>query len=387
MIATKVEHPTVDERRARGKEAGNSSPCRATKGGQPAADRPDPVALLEQQNETREPDLVPVRHGRMMVSPFTFYRGAAKIMAADLQGHPAERGLTVQLCGDAHLSNFGAFASPERQPVVRPQRLRRDPARPVRVRRQADGRELHDRRAEQRVREGGRQGGHDRVGGRLPTGDGRVRPDAHPGHLVRPPGRASRSSPPPSPTIKKDAKEIKRGKKNFDKARTRDSLQALSKLGERVDGQYRIVSQPPIVVPMRDLADTLGVSPDEVEPAIREQFRALPSHAAGRPAPPAREVPHRRRGAQGGRRRERRHARVHRPAAGTRRAGPAVPPGQGGDRLGARGPPAQEPLPATARRAGRPGPTHDAGRQRHLPRLDARAGTPAGTSTGASCAT
>ena len=76
-------------------------------------DRPDPIALLEEQNKTREPDLVPVRHGRMMVSPFTFYRGAAKIMAADLSETPTA-GLDVQLCGDAHLSNFGVYASPER---------------------------------------------------------------------------------------------------------------------------------------------------------------------------------------------------------------------------------------------------------------------------------
>ena len=81
---------------------------------EPAADRPDPVALLEEQNVTREPDLVPVRHGRMLVSAFTFYRGAAKIMAADLAATPTA-GLQVQLCGDAHLSNFGAFASPERR--------------------------------------------------------------------------------------------------------------------------------------------------------------------------------------------------------------------------------------------------------------------------------
>jgi uncharacterized protein (DUF2252 family) len=80
----------------------------------PVADRPGPVALLEEQNLTREPDLVPVRHGRMMVSPFTFYRGAAKIMAEDLKDTPTA-GIVVQLCGDAHLSNFGAFASPERR--------------------------------------------------------------------------------------------------------------------------------------------------------------------------------------------------------------------------------------------------------------------------------
>ncbi|MGP0109736.1 MAG: DUF2252 family protein [Acidimicrobiales bacterium] len=71
------------------------------------------MALLEAQNLTREPDLVPVRHGRMLASPFTFYRGAAKIMATDLKDTPTA-GLNVQLCGDAHLSNFGGFASPER---------------------------------------------------------------------------------------------------------------------------------------------------------------------------------------------------------------------------------------------------------------------------------
>ena len=80
----------------------------------PGCGPPDPVALLQEQDRTREPDLVPVRHGRMMVSPFTFYRGAAKIMAADLKDTPVA-GLGAQLCGDAHLSNFGLFASPERR--------------------------------------------------------------------------------------------------------------------------------------------------------------------------------------------------------------------------------------------------------------------------------
>src|SRR3954452_1728397 len=79
----------------------------------PRTRRPDPVMLLEHQNRTRDADLVPVRHGRMLVSPFTFYRGAAAIMAEDLWGTPTA-GLTVQLCGDGHLSNFGLFASRER---------------------------------------------------------------------------------------------------------------------------------------------------------------------------------------------------------------------------------------------------------------------------------
>ena len=109
-----IEHLSIEERRARGKAARSEQASRASHTGwSPAADRPDPVALLEEQNATREPDLVPVRHGRMMVSPFTFYRGAAKIMAADLKDTPTA-GLNVQLCGDAHLSNFGVFASPER---------------------------------------------------------------------------------------------------------------------------------------------------------------------------------------------------------------------------------------------------------------------------------
>src|SRR3954454_24094811 len=112
----KIAHPTMAERKATGKEAWGRTPRSSHSGWLRATDRPDPVALLEEQNATREPDLVPVRHGRMMVSPFTFYRGAAKIMAADLKETPTA-GLGVQLCGDAHLSNFGAYASPERQLV------------------------------------------------------------------------------------------------------------------------------------------------------------------------------------------------------------------------------------------------------------------------------
>src|ERR1043165_8651901 len=116
MSMRNVAHPSIDQRRARGGQARERTPPSGLAGWVPAADRPDPVALLEEQNATREPDLVPVRHGRMMISPFTFYRGAAKIMAADLKDTPTT-GLNVQLCGDAHLSNFGAFASPERNLV------------------------------------------------------------------------------------------------------------------------------------------------------------------------------------------------------------------------------------------------------------------------------
>ena len=114
MAGRTIAHPTVADRRVRGKQARDRVPLSSHRRWTPAADRPDPVALLQEQDATREPDLVPVRHGRMLVSPFTFYRGAAKIMAADLKDTPVA-GLQVQLCGDAHLSNFGLFASPERR--------------------------------------------------------------------------------------------------------------------------------------------------------------------------------------------------------------------------------------------------------------------------------
>src|SRR5262245_37232195 len=112
-MTTIISHPTVDERVATGRSARERAPLSSHSGWTPDAGRPDPVALLEEQNRSREPDLVPVRHGRMTVSPFTFYRGAAKVMATDLAQTPTA-GLDVQLCGDAHLSNFGVFASPER---------------------------------------------------------------------------------------------------------------------------------------------------------------------------------------------------------------------------------------------------------------------------------
>jgi uncharacterized protein (DUF2252 family) len=103
-------------RRTAGRSARRQVPFESHADVPAAADRPDPVALLQAQGETRVPELVPIRYGRMLVSPFTFFRGAAVIMAADLSRTPSS-GLMTQLCGDAHLTNFGAFASPERRLV------------------------------------------------------------------------------------------------------------------------------------------------------------------------------------------------------------------------------------------------------------------------------
>jgi hypothetical protein len=106
---------SAEERAASGKAARASAPLEAHAEFR-RSDRVEPVALLLSQAESRVPELVPIRHGRMLVSPFTFYRGAALIMAADLAGTPIS-GLGTQLCGDAHLSNFGGYASPERRLV------------------------------------------------------------------------------------------------------------------------------------------------------------------------------------------------------------------------------------------------------------------------------
>jgi Uncharacterized protein conserved in bacteria (DUF2252) len=102
-VKTRIAHPSVEERQAHGKEARSRTSRSSHSGWAPAGDRPNPVGLLAEQNRTREPDLVPVRHGRMLVSPFTFYRGAAKIMAADLHDTPVA-GLQVQLLSRSQVS-------------------------------------------------------------------------------------------------------------------------------------------------------------------------------------------------------------------------------------------------------------------------------------------
>ena len=225
---------------------------------------------------------MPVRHGRMLVSPFTFYRGAAKIMAADLKDTPTA-GLNVQLCGDAHLSNFGVFASPERRLLFDLNDFDETLPGPFEydVKRMAASFTIAARnngfgKADTKAATLGSVSG-------LSGGDGRVRRDGHDGHLVCPPGRGRAHAGDPqrrrkAATSKKSAKAAKRAEKTATKtaakARTRDSLQALSKLGEVVDGKYRIVSQPPIVVPMRDLAATYGLSADEAERGIHENLRA-----------------------------------------------------------------------------------------------------------------
>jgi len=114
QLDTGAARLTPAERAARGKEARAEVPRDSHAAFDPPPERPDPIGLLEEQGKTRVPELVPVRYGRMMVSPFTYFRGAALPMASDLASTPVS-GLAVQACGDAHLSNFGIFGSAERR--------------------------------------------------------------------------------------------------------------------------------------------------------------------------------------------------------------------------------------------------------------------------------
>ncbi len=281
MDTTHVNHPSVDERKALGKRAREQSPRSGHAGWLPAADRPDPVALLEEQDASRDADLVPVRHGRMLVSPFTFYRGAAKIMAADLKATP-RAGLTTQLCGDAHLSNFGVFASPERNLMFDLNDFDETLPGPF---------EYDVKRMSASFTIACRNNGFSKSETRDVTSTSvrvyresmaqfaQMRTmDIWYAHLSESDLMAGIDNVLNSKQTKLDKKALDRAakvaKKSALKARTRDSMQALSKLAEHVDGSYRIISQPPIIIPVRELGKTFGLSPDQLEEMIHGQLRA-----------------------------------------------------------------------------------------------------------------
>jgi uncharacterized protein (DUF2252 family) len=281
MDTTHVNHPSVDERKALGKRAREDSPRRGHAGWVPASNRPDPVALLEEQNATREPDLVPVRHGRMLVSPFTFYRGAAKIMAADLKSTP-RAGLNAQLCGDAHLSNFGVFASPERNLMFDLNDFDETLPGPF---------EYDVKRMSASFTIAARNNGFSKAETRdITLTSVRAYREAMAdfakmrtmaiwyAHLSEQDLVAGINDVLSGKKTKANKKVLERAakvaKKSALKARTRDSLQALSKLAEHVDGSYRIISQPPIIIPVRELGASFDMSPDEVQTTIHDQLRS-----------------------------------------------------------------------------------------------------------------
>src|SRR5450631_94628 len=265
MAVRVMAHPSVADRAAQGADARIQAPPELHTGWRPADDRPDPVTQLEEQDATREPDLVPVRHGRMMVSPFTFYRGAAKIMAADLAGTPVA-GLEAQLCGDAHLSNFGAFASPERRLVFDVNDFDETLPGPF---------EWDVKRLAASLAVAGRDNGFPAKarrkaalaaaeGYRLAMRGFAEQPflDVWYAHLdIEPAIGQFRSGV--------NAKKLKAFEKLMAKAHTRDSTQALGKLTTVAGGQRRIISTPPTIVPVEE------VFADVQADAIYEQIRGV----------------------------------------------------------------------------------------------------------------
>ena len=259
---------TPEERTATGKAARAEVPRRVHGEWEPASDRRDVVELLEEQGRTRVAELVPVRYGRMLVSPFTFFRGAAYPMAADLAGSP-RTGLEVQLCGDAHLSNFGVFAAPDRRLVFSvndfdetlPGPFEWDVKRLVAsfaVAGRDRGFGAKQRRAVNttvaRAYREEMRGFADM--GTLDVWYARVHVD----ELLE---RATRLG---------TQDQVKRFEKNMAKARTKDSLKAFRKLTQVVDGSPRIASDPPLVVPVEEL-----LAPDEhrrLEDFISEILRS-----------------------------------------------------------------------------------------------------------------
>ncbi|MFL5850134.1 MAG: DUF2252 domain-containing protein [Solirubrobacteraceae bacterium] len=241
---------SVAERVARGRAARKEVPRSAHALFEPASGRADPVELLERQAQTRAPELVPIRYGRMLVSPFTFYRGAALIMAHDLAATPRS-GLTVQCCGDAHLSNFGVFASPERRLMFDANDFDETLPGPWEwdVKRLAVSMLVAARDNGFRAKEQDRIV-RDTVGAyraAMAEFAAMNNLDVWYSHLdiesaIRDYGSQFK------PAI------VKRTQKNLAKARTKDSLAAFSKLTHVVDGKARIVDQSPLIVPIDQLA-------------------------------------------------------------------------------------------------------------------------------------
>ncbi|HTJ70140.1 MAG TPA: DUF2252 domain-containing protein [Actinospica sp.] len=211
--------------------------------------RRDPIAILERQAASRVPELVPIRHGRMLASPFAFFRGAAAVMAADLAGTP-DSGIRVQLCGDAHLANFGLFASPERRLVfdlndfdeTHPGPWEWDVKRltaSLEIAARANGFGRKHRRAIQLATVRAYQDAMAAFAGMHELDVWYAQADvAELKHMLK-------------DQLKKARR--KAVDKSIERARTRNSRRAMGKLTALEDGRRHIVADPPLIVPVRDL--------------------------------------------------------------------------------------------------------------------------------------
>jgi uncharacterized protein (DUF2252 family) len=263
-----VPHLSVAERVARGKAARAEVPRSSHAVFEPSPTRADPVELLELQAKTRVPELVPIRYGRMLVSPFTFYRGAALIMAQDLSATPRS-GLSVQCCGDAHLSNFGVFASPERKLVFDLNDFDETLPGPWEwdVKRLAVSMLIAARDNGFKVKDQQRivLDTVDQYRTAMAGFAGMKALEVWYSHLEIESVMAEYAS-------QFKQKMVKQTEKLLTKAQTKDSMAAFSKLTHEVDGQARIVDQSPLIVPIEQLAP--GEEREEMFEALRELTRA-----------------------------------------------------------------------------------------------------------------
>ena len=244
-----LEQMTPAERAARGKEARAEVPRESHAAFDPGPGRADPLALLEEQAKSRVPELVPIRWGRMMVSPFTYYRGAALPMASDLSRTPVS-GLAVQACGDAHLSNFGVFASADRLLVFDVNDFDETTPGPWEwdVKRLAASMEVAAR--------GNGFGGKDRreiVTATVTSYREAMRTFAKMTNLDVWYTHADLDQLKAQFNSQMKARQRKQVDKGMAKARTRDSMQEVAKLTRLVDGRPRIIADPPLIVPITDL--------------------------------------------------------------------------------------------------------------------------------------
>ncbi len=317
--ATGLEKPprrlSPDERRVRGKAARAEVPRESHATWSPPADRADPVALLEEQGKARVPDLVPVRYGRMMETPFTYYRGAALPMASDL-AHTPSTGLIVQACGDAHLSNFGIFGSAERKLVFDVNDFDETLPAPWEwdVKRLAASLEVAARESNFSAKD--RKKIQLATAARYRTA---MRQFAGLGNLdvwyamVDVDELSSQFGG----LLKQNQRKAL--DKGMAKARTRDSMQELRKLTRMEDGRPRIVPDPPVIVPLRDLLGEQHSGPGPRGAAARPHR----SSTGGSLQPDRRvlleQFDVRRHGPQGGRGGQRRDPLLDRPddSAGT----------------------------------------------------------------------
>jgi uncharacterized protein (DUF2252 family) len=266
------------ERAARGKDARAGAPRSSHADWEPAGDRADPIEVLQRQAAARIPELVPIRYERMLVSPFAFFRGGAAVMAADLASTP-QSGLRTQLCGDAHLLNFGAFAAPDRRMVFDLNDFDETLPGPWEwdVKRLAAslavaGRDLGFNRKERRAvvlesvseYRGTMRG---LAGSRnLEVWYARLELERLVDELRKIKGRSGR-------------KKLSAVETRIAKAHGKNSLRALDRLCHRVDGEVRIVSDPPLIVPIEELFDDparISEIEARVISALRAYMRTLP---------------------------------------------------------------------------------------------------------------